>query len=202
MLSASSAGTVDGNDWFRSNLYCWLIYQYIGLVLIVIIKVWAFIYRQGNRWHREWRLVLCASVLEELWDEFKNSPWVLFSNYNAWKPGVWVWANTLISVIKVTSPSVRPHSINCHQPMEWELRTLIPVHGFMWYFLIQLYVCFIHFTSISEVQYDYCCNFWHSCKGNILHSVKILLIQQCLDILHLGMFTCAGPTQQKQGKTL
>lgn len=85
--------------------------------------------------------------------------------------------------------------------MEWELRTLIPVHGFMWYFLIQLYACFIHFTSISEVQYDYCCNFWHSCKGNILHSVKILLIQQCLNILHLGMFTCAGPTQQKQGKT-
>lgn len=90
VMSASSAGMMDGNDWFRSNLYCWLIYQHIGLVLIVTVKVWAFIYRLGNKWCREWRLVLCASVLEELWDEFKNSPWVFFSNYNAWKPGVWI----------------------------------------------------------------------------------------------------------------
>lgn len=87
--------------------------------------------------------------------------------------------------------------------MEWELRTLIAVRGFMWYFVIQLCVCFIHFTSITDVQCDYCCHFWHSCKGNIICSVKILLllIRQCLKVLHLGMFTCAGPTQQKQGKT-
>lgn len=49
-----------GNDWYRSNRYCWLIYQYIGLLIIVIIKVLAFIYRPGNKTYRKWKPVLCC----------------------------------------------------------------------------------------------------------------------------------------------